>query len=496
MHALCTLQVLGRLDEEELLAGLHDVEPGVREQSARLAEGLAGDRPAIAAALMDLAGDANPMVRLQAAFSLGAVSDRRALEALATIALRDPASRWVRAAVESALRGRTGAFLDVVAARGFLDKPEGRVWLDELAALVGAENQPAEIQALVDRFAGPEADSARVRAVILGLGRGLQRSGGSLRRLLEGPTAGRFAPIFDRAAAAAGSDGPVRDRIEAIRLLGLGPVERALDVLIPLLDARQPGEVQLAALQTLNPLPDRRIAGGVLGQWRALSPAVRREAIELLFTRPERLPVLLDALDGGRTVLPIDLDPARRGQLLGLDDQKLRARAVRLLGAVAGSDRNQVISGYRRALELSGQPERGRNVFQKTCATCHRAENAGVDVGPNLATITNRTAEDLLVHILDPNREVAPPYLNYNVALADGRVLSGIIADESANALVLKRAEGASDVVPRSQIETVSSTGQSLMPEGLEKGLEAQDFADLIAYLRGIQASGPAPVQR
>jgi putative heme-binding domain-containing protein len=395
----------------------------------------------------------------------------------------------------SSLRGRAGAFLAVLDARGFLDKAEGRIWVDELAGLVGGENQPRAIQELVDRFAGPDADSARVRALILGLGRGLQRSGGSLRRLLEGPAAPRFAPIFDRAAVAAASDGSVKSRVEAIRLLGLGPNDRALAVLTPLLDARQPGEVQVAALQTLNPLPDRRIAASVVAQWKALSPTVRREAIELLFTRSERLPILVDAIEAG-SVLPADLDPARRTQLLALPDSKLRERAVRLLGNAASSDRNQVISAYRKALDLSGQPDRGRTVFQKTCATCHKAENAGVDVGPNLATVTNRTAEDLLVHILDPNREVAPPYVNYNVALVDGRVLSGVIADESANSLTLKRAEGATDVIPRSQVEAISSTGQSLMPEGLEKGLEAQDFADVIAYLRSIQASGPAPVQQ
>ena len=166
-----------------------------------------------------------------------------------------------------------------------------------------------------------------------------------------------------------------------------------------------------------------------------------------------------------------------------------------MLGAATSSDRSQVINAYRRALELSGEPERGSGVFKKACATCHKAENVGVDVGPNLATITGRSPEDLLIHILDPNREVAPPYFNYNAALADGSVLSGLIADESANSVTLKRAEGATDVVPRGRIEAISSTGLSLMPEGLEKGLEPQDFADLIAYLKSIQASGPAPVQ-
>ncbi len=496
MHALCTLQVLGGLAPEELIAGLHDPEPGVREQSARLSEGLVSGQPAVVEALAALAEDPDTMVRFQTAFSLGAVADPSAVEALAAIAANNPENRWIRAAILSSLRGRSSAFLAVLAARaGFFEQAPGRVWLDELAALVGAENQPAEIEALLDGFASPEADPGRVRAVILGLGRGLQRSGGSLRRWLQGPGAARFAPSFDRAAVAAAAEGPVKSRVESIRLLGLGPVDRALDVLTPLLDARQPGEVQLATLQTLAPLPDRRVAARVIEQWKALSPAVRREAVEVLFARSERLSILLDAIAAG-AVLAVDLDPGRRTQLLALKDPGLQQRAVKLLGSAPSSDRSQVISAHRRALELTGEPERGRGVFKKACATCHKAENVGVDVGPNLATITGRSAEDLLIHILDPNREVAPPYFNYNAALANGRVLSGLIAEESANSVTLKRAEGATDVIPRSQIEALSSTGQSLMPEGLEKGLEVQDLADLIAYLRSIQASGPAPVPR
>ena len=79
-----------------------------------------------------------------------------------------------------------------------------------------------------------------------------------------------------------------------------------------------------------------------------------------------------------------------------------------------------------------------------------------------------------MLHILDPNREVQPTYVNYNVATTDGRILTGIIADESANAVTLKRAEGVTDVIPRSRIETIASTGQSLMPEGLEKGMNGR----------------------
>ncbi len=135
-------------------------------------------------------------------------------------------------------------------------------------------------------------------------------------------------------------------------------------------------------------------------------------------------------------------------------------------------------------------------MFKKVCATCHRAEGVGVDVAPNFATITGRSPEDLLVHILDPNREVAPNFVNYSVETTDGRILTGLIAEESANAVTLKRAEGATDVIPRSRIESISSTGLSLMPEGLEKGLEPKDFADLIAYIRSLGApAAPAPAR-
>ena len=109
-----------------------------------------------------------------------------------------------------------------------------------------------------------------------------------------------------------------------------------------------------------------------------------------------------------------------------------------------------------------------------------------MEVGPDLATVAGRSADDLLSHILDPNREVAPTYVNYSVATSDGRTLSGIIASESAAALTLKRAGGVTDVVPRAQIEAVASTGLSLMPEGLEKGQTPEDFADLIAFIRSL----------
>ena len=95
-----------------------------------------------------------------------------------------------------------------------------------------------------------------------------------------------------------------------------------------------------------------------------------------------------------------------------------------------------------------------------------------------------RGPEAILVNVLDPNREVNPQYLSYAVRLTDGRTLSGMITAETATGVTLRRAENLTDTVLRIDIEQLKSTGQSLMPEGLEKQIDQQAMADLLAYLK------------
>ena len=69
---------------------------------------------------------------------------------------------------------------------------------------------------------------------------------------------------------------------------------------------------------------------------------------------------------------------------------------------------------------------------------------------------------------------------------ADGRTLTGIIAEETATSITLKRAENASDAILRIDIDAIRSTGMSLMPEGMEKQIDVQAMADLLEYLRSV----------
>jgi putative membrane-bound dehydrogenase-like protein len=491
LHALATLDVLGELNGDLVLKGLNDPEPGVRELALRLSEsgsGAAVYYPEVHDALLAMDRDPDPIVRFQAALSLG-FAGPKAVETLASIALKDAADPWTRAAVLCSAVGREPELIDQLAETpGFLDSKEGRIWLEEIAAVIGASKRPAEVQALLAKYTRAETDPGQARAVVLGLGRGLQRAGGSARALFAGEARARLEPLLDRAARVAGGDGPLAARIDAVRLLGLGPADRALAVLPDLLDTRHPGSLPLEALRALAESTDLRVGPQVVAHWPGLSPALRREAAEVLTARPDRVSALLDAIEA-KTIAPSELDPGRRAQLLAHRDLPLRDRAARLLGNEARPERNAVIASYREALNLPGDRSRGLAAFRQTCATCHRAEGIGVEVGPNLTTVAAKSVEDLLIHILDPNREVAPQFVNYTVATTDGRVVSGIVAEESGTAVVLKRAEGVTEVIPRARIEAIAATGLSLMPEGLEKSLEPQQMADLIAFIRGLQPS-------
>ncbi len=98
-----------------------------------------------------------------------------------------------------------------------------------------------------------------------------------------------------------------------------------------------------------------------------------------------------------------------------------------------------------------------------------------------------RGADAILTNVLDPSREVNPQFVNYSLVTDDGRTITGLIGAESATAVTLKRAEGQSDTVLRVNIDELASTGLSLMPEGLEKQIDKQALADVIAYIMQLE---------
>jgi putative heme-binding domain-containing protein len=249
-----------------------------------------------------------------------------------------------------------------------------------------------------------------------------------------------------------------------------------------LVSNRSPQEVQSASISALARYNRPPIAGALLDAWSTVGPGSRAEIAEALFSRTDWLTALIERVERGELSLA-DLDAARLQQLEKHSDQTLRERAKPLLAKARLGRRPDVVDAYRSALAAEGDASRGRTVFSRVCASCHRLEGVGHEIGPSLASFRNRGSEAILINVLDPNREVNPQFVNYVLVTQDGRSLTGLVASETANSVTLKRADDATDTVERADIEELHATGLSIMPEGLEKQIDVGQMTDLLTYL-------------
>ena len=258
-----------------------------------------------------------------------------------------------------------------------------------------------------------------------------------------------------------------------------------------LMDAKEPQELQLAALEALGSYREPAVADILIKSWPKLTPTLRDKATTLLLSRTDRIAKLLDAIEA-KKILPAQLSVAAKATLGRQKTPALAERIAKLIGDGSSSNRKEVIEKYAKEMGLRadegirapGDATRGSKVYETACMVCHKFADKGNDVGPHLGTIKAWTAEQLVTNILDPNREVSPNFALYIVETNDGRTLAGLIASETAGNLTLKRADGGTDTVLRSEIKSLTSPGISLMPEGLEAAITPQQMADLIAYLK------------
>ena len=145
----------------------------------------------------------------------------------------------------------------------------------------------------------------------------------------------------------------------------------------------------------------------------------------------------------------------------------------------------KVYEDWKSVIQLKADAANGREVFARACANCHRLDRVGTTVGPDLFGMRNQSKETMLLHIIIPEYEIMPGFANYNVELKDGRTASGLIAAETTTSITLRRALGEEESILRSNINSISSSKLSLMPQELEKSMTQQEMADLLAYLKG-----------
>lgn len=157
-------------------------------------------------------------------------------------------------------------------------------------------------------------------------------------------------------------------------------------------------------------------------------------------------------------------------------------------------DRLKAIESTQKTLrELKGNVDNGWIVYQRVCGQCHVLHDRGYEVGPALTTNGRGSFSQLLSNVLDPSLVIGNAYQAYTVLTTDGRVITGLLAEDSPDKLVLKIQGGKLESIPRDEIEEAKLSAKSLMPEGLETQMTAQEIADLFALLTLEKVPGTQP---
>ncbi|HUS35870.1 MAG TPA: PVC-type heme-binding CxxCH protein, partial [Verrucomicrobiae bacterium] len=465
-QALWTLENLYAATETDVLAALKDQDPRVQTQAIRVTETLPlTDR--IATAVAERASSTNKPLAFQAILTIGRARVLAATAAFAKGARAHADDPQFRNAILSSVPPYLEALL-----RDTADHPpktEAEIKLvSEYFAL--AFDNPNEAVRALQNSTGPW------RFAALGA---LIDSAARKKTNIESELA-KLDPLFASARELAlDSNAAEADRAQAIRLLGSR--ESDLQTLQQLLESSS-APIQKIAITQLGKSRSPAVADILIKDWNSAAPTVRQDALNLLLTRPDWIDRLLAAIE--KSQIPANILSASQQQTLRSHSSKKIADRAQNLFAVTDANRREVLAKFEPAKTLQGDAANGQNLFRQNCAQCHRFQNQGATLGPDLGSVSEKPTDYLLNSILDPNQAVEARYIGYTAVEKDDSEFSGIITSETANSVTLTAANDLKKTILRSELKKLNSTGKSLMPEGLENTITPQQLADLLAYLR------------
>ncbi len=523
MHAIWTLHGLGALADEKvaqaIMATLKHPAAGVRRNAALALP----DTAEAATAIIDagLTTDPDAQVRLAAFLALAdRPANPKAPEALAK-ALVDPVitgDRWLPDAVTAAAARQEGSFLGL-----WLAQPgDPGATSTKVASIVAEHVARGKPAGRADELVQALASAKPERAAVV------------LKGLVKGWPEGKV-PLnaqSDKALETLLAQLPAEARGDLIRLGDRWQVESLLkqteklvqELMKTIQDAKSPEAARIAAasqavdfgkkdsalvktlLSLITPQASQDLARGLveaIGKSEApvgkeiieassgWSPSIRNQALRLLAQRTGWTPALLDACEKGTlrlTDLPLDQQRAMADH----PDRKIGDRARKLLemgGSLPSADRQKVIHQLEGVTKKTGDAAHGKAVYLQHCAKCHlhnAVAGPGVPpggIGPELSGMAAHPKEELLIHIMDPSRGVEGNFRAWTVVTTAGQIISGLMNSETKTSLELVDAEGKKHVLNRSDIEEISVSPKSLMPEGFEKQINEKDLTDLLEFM-------------
>jgi putative membrane-bound dehydrogenase-like protein len=516
LRLLWALDVSGGVDEAVATDLLEHPVPGVRRWAIRLL----GDRhqwsESIRDRLADLAAsEPDPGVRSQLAASCQRWKPDDALPVLVALAGRDedatdehiPLQIWW--AAELAFRTEPGQVCGRLASPEMLPHPIVRDVLLERLARASALDRRFDLVATLLDEARPAGLADRV---VQGVERGLE---GQALAEMPGPLAGAFEALWSSSEPGPGvirlgvrlgseaaygaaldrvgdASAPEAERLALVELIGQVPRPSGRAALIAALGREASPTLLAALLNALSADGSPEAADSILARFETLPAPLRSQAIDRLVSRKEWAGRLFDAMERGR-VEPDAVTTSQAEAVVRLGDPALNDRLRLAWGKLPerlDEARAKRIAEVRGILPEGdkGDARRGADVFRETCAGCHRLFGQGETIGPELTGAERGSLDFLLESLVAPSEVIRKEYQPMTLATKDGRVLNGLIVEESDAAVTLFDSNRQRTVVSRDQVEELRASDVSVMPEGLLDKLSDAQVRDLFRFL---QAGGP-----
>ena len=254
--------------------------------------------------------------------------------------------------------------------------------------------------------------------------------------------------------------------------------------LLPKLEKLLHSKLQLEAIRSYSFFKAKNIPKTLMKHYGKFNTQSRQAVIETLATRKEFANEIINSLKTGK-IKKTEI-PAYTARNL---ERILGQRFTKVYGKLqkVSKDKSALIASYKKKLQSSAFKEadasRGRAVYNRTCAACHKMFDAGGIIGPDL-TGSNRADQDyILLNIIDPSFDVPEAYQEVTITKKDGQMLSGNIVAESPSVIELKTV-AMKMTIAKSDIKSRKVSKVSLMPEGLLATLNDKEFFDLIKYLQ------------
>lgn len=301
---------------------------------------------------------------------------------------------------------------------------------------------------------------------------------------------GQPAAIAEAVKTIRKPNGRLVDRLQYIQILGETKRPEFVNLLLQVITTDKNPDIVSAALNSLQAYSKPKIGEAVVDSFGRLPSTSQAAAFALLSSRAQWSRQLLQAIDqGSLKQTNVSSATIRRMQLH--DDSQINDLIAIRWGPISGANTQQMKDRIQQLASLlstgSGNPKRGKPLYMKNCGQCHVLFGEGGQVGPDLTSFQRDDIKRALTNVVNPSLEIRKGFESHVVVTVDGRVITGFLADQDNQVVVLRSVEGQNVILQKDDIDEMTVGKRSIMPEGTLKSLSDQDIRDLFAYFRSSQ---------